>query len=245
MKRQRVISLVAIILLLFPAIRYTHAATCTLSDKALMRLDWDTEHWYSPPWTATIADVRDVAGPGVEFDIHYLGNDDQNDSLHRVSSKWGGNGYLAGIDISSYEAFALRFRLISVDGSSAPDVAGSLIVGAMINWPEARYAYQPQVISLSGPTAAVSSTTSDAQQIETIGFRAGIPSRRYDASSPNPWNPNGSIVTLLVQPAEGATSIPEPTTLALLALGGGLLRRCKRSRHNDYLALRTPISSYG
>jgi len=205
-----------------------YAETFTLSDQALMALDWDADTWFDPAHTAVITDVRNVAGPGVEFDIYYPGNQAEDASMMWLSSKWGGNGSLADIDIHNYEAFALQFTILSIDGSSSSAITNPLIVGAAINLTDTSHAFKPEILRLSGPVSETSTTTSDAALIETIGFTAYIPYWWYDDNNPNPWNPDGSDITLLVQAADGAVVIPEPATINILGLGVLFLLRKRK-----------------
>jgi hypothetical protein len=209
----------------FPA----RGETFTLSDSALMSLDYD----YYLTDSATITNIQDVEGSGVQFDILYP--DTRNNiqgktpSLYWTSCIYGGNGTLTNRDISTFDAFALKITLVSASGISSPDEVGPLVVGALINQLDYVYAYQPQVISTNdpySPPSATSVTTTDASQIQLIGFTCNIPYWWYDASSPSPWDPDGARISLLVEPAPGAVVItPEPATLLLLGLGAVMLRR--------------------
>ena len=137
------------------------------------------------------------------------------------------------ISISSlfrFFAFALKITLVSATGISSPGEVGPLVVGALINESQYAYADQPQVIAANGSysTSATSVTTTDASQIQLIGFTCNIPYWWYNSSSPSPWDPAGARISLLVEAAPGAVVItPEPATLFLLTLGGLLLRKRK------------------
>jgi len=198
--------------------------TFTLSDDALMTLDYKYEGTYT-----NMLSITDVAGPGVQFnflypDPHYIR--DQMPDLFWTSCIYGGNGSLTAIDISSFDAFALKFTLISANGVSLPDAVGPVIVGALINRSDAVYAYSPEVIAINDPVSATSVTTTDAGQIDLIGFTCNIPYWWYDESSPSPWDPDGATISLLVEPAPGAVLIiPEPATLLFLCAGAAFLSR--------------------
>jgi len=203
-------------------------ATFTLSADGLMALDYRD----SSDTPAVVS--RTQAGSGVEFSIWYPGNQHPDDSLYFTSCSKGGNKELVGIDISAYDAFGLKFTLLSVNGQSTPQTAGPLIVGALINWQTSPSAYQPQIIGFDSshtPTAG-SVTTTDAGVIDLVGFVANIPSWWWTPET-NPWPPSGSLVELLVEPVPGAVQVPEPGSVSLLGLGAlfpGLLRRQRRHR---------------
>jgi hypothetical protein len=203
--------------------------TFTLSDSALMSLDYDYPVYYGQSPIAV--NITDVAGSGVKFDFTY--SDPRNSQgkipcLYWTSSIDGGNGTLANRDISTFDAFALKITLVSATGISSPGEVGPLVVGALINESQYAYAYQPQVIAANGSysTSATSVTTTDASQIQLIGFTCNIPYWWYNSSSPSPWDPAGARISLLVEAAPGTVVItPEPATLFLLTLGGLALRK--------------------
>ncbi len=213
-----------------------HGASFTLSDSALMSLDYDYPCYSNQ--SATITNITDVEGPGVRFDIMYPDPRyirDQMPDLFWTSCIYGGNGSLSGIDISSFDAFALKFTLLSANGVSVPDATGPVIVGALINRADYMWAYRPEVIAIDDPydpPNATSVTTSDVTQIEFIGFTCHPPYWWYDPEGPlgpNPWDTDGAIISLLVEPAPGAVVItPEPATLFLLGLGSLALLRKRR-----------------
>ncbi|MBN1392976.1 MAG: hypothetical protein JW947_09255 [Sedimentisphaerales bacterium] len=191
-----------------------YGTSFTLSDDAIMKLDYE---YYG---SQNIVSITNVNGPGVRFDIQYL--DPQNirgesPTFYWVSSIRGGNGDLVGIDISEFDAFALNFTLLSVTGANRTDAP--IIVGSYI-----RNSYKPEVISLAQPFAS-SITTTDANQITTVGFVCNIPYWWYDDNS-SPWDPDGAIISLLVEQTPGAAVItPEPTALLFLCAGIIFLRR--------------------
>ncbi len=199
------------------------AVNMTLSDAGLMYLDWYENDWN----TATVVDRRDVAGLGVEFDIFFPGNDSLDDAVYYVSAEYGGAGSLAGIDISMYDNFDLKYTLVAIDGVASPDFEGLLVVGALIGRTAdgAAYRYMPEVIGFASgqDTTAISSTTIDVDQIYQIGIHSHM-------LTPDGWDPSGSTVTLLVEAAPGAVPIPEPATLLLLGLGTVMLRRKRRTK---------------
>ena len=196
------------------------ASVFTLSDQALMLLD---DNYVN---SSVSIHATDVAGPGVVFDVSYPG---AGSSLYWVSSIYDGQGLLTGIDISEYDAFALNFTLLSVNGQEDySNGGGPVIAGALINRSGSVYAYQPQVLDFNNNVRVVSTTTSDADMIKLVGFCLNIPTWWYQ-TSPSPWNPNGNTVSVLVQAAPNAVllTIPEPASLLLLALGAVMLRKKK------------------
>ncbi len=207
-----------------------HGATFTLSDSALMSLDYDFPfHGMQPEITG----ITDVAGPGVQFDILYSDPRyirDQMPNVSWTSCIYGGNGSLTGIDISPFDAFALKFTLLSASGVTVPDAIGPIIVGSLIDI-SGSFGFHPEVIEGSSfPISVTSTTTTDADQITIIGFTCYIPYWWYDPPGQSPWDPDGATISLLVESAPGAEAIiPEPATLLLLGLGGLALLRKRRT----------------
>ena len=196
----------------------------TLSDSALMSLDSPTFFSY----TSIVTRQEDVAGPGVEFDIHFPGNEYPDSSIAWVSSDESGTGLLSGINVSMYDNFDLKFTLVSIDGISTPDVGGLIHVGAMIGPSEdSLWSYRPSRIDLVSGTSysptAVSSTTVETDYTSLLGIHIWL----YE---PSDWSPLGTDITLLVEAAPDAVPIPEPATLLLLGLGTVMLRRKRRAK---------------
>jgi hypothetical protein len=185
-----------------------NALTFTLSDDAIMALDYDYYNCGDP--CAIITKITDVPGRGVRFDI-LVDNPFGDPYLQRISGIEGGKGILTGIDISRFDAFALKFTLLSARGIGSPGKIGSLCVGAMINSPGSEYGYSPEEISLNysdyPPTATSITTTEGAGQIGLVGFTFYIFSYLYDDNYPNPWDPKGVKISLLVEPADDAIII--------------------------------------
>ncbi len=174
------------------------AESFTLSDDDLMLLDYHFN--YSS--ASEVIQKTDIEGPGVEFNIYFPNTKKPNHSIYYISCKRGGEGSLTGIEISTYDAFALKFTLVSVNGSDSPDAGGSLVVGALINSPYS-YAYRPEVLGLKPQrdNSVISITKTDANDITIIGFTAHF-------LSPKGWDPNGSTVKLLIEPAPNAELLP-------------------------------------
>ncbi|MHC4365865.1 MAG: hypothetical protein ACYSTJ_10390, partial [Planctomycetota bacterium] len=127
--------------------------TLTLPNDQLIALDWHGQGTIG----AKVTQKRDVAGPGVEFDIYFPTNKPGHRSINYVSSGKGGFGALLDADLRGYEAFALNFTLVAIDGSSSPELAQRLIVGPLIG-PTAggqAYEYKPATLAFdSGRTTA-------------------------------------------------------------------------------------------
>jgi hypothetical protein len=208
------------LLALFPFA--ANALTFTLSDDAIMALDYNESTIYHPPYyggdTHLLA-ITDVNGPGVQFDI--LFSDPQNKrgqspAFYWNSSLYGGKGVLAGRDISMFDAFALKFTLLSAKGVSLSDSKGPVYVGSMLTRAHSLWGFYPVVIEIDdsyNPVSTTSLITTDAvSQMNTVGFVCYLPYWWYDESYPNPWDPCGAIVSVLVEPAPGAvvlTSDPD------------------------------------
>lgn len=174
--------------------------TLTLPNDQLIALDWHGQGTIG----AKVIKKRDVAGPGVEFDIYFPTNKPGHRSINYVSSGKGGFGALLDADVRDYEAFALNFTLVSIDGSSSPELAHRLIVGPLIG-PTAGakpYEYKPATLAFdSGQTTADIKMPISTHLIRQIGFHAHM-------EDPEQWNRAGTMVTLRITPAENAGPIP-------------------------------------
>ena len=189
----------------------------TLSDAALMSLDW------APPGRGEVIAQRDVPGLGVEFDFFFPGNQFPENGCYYKSTNEGGSGTLSGIDVSMYDSYDLKFTLVSANGVDEPSIEKELIVGAYIGKPGR---YKPEWLDFGQPT--ISSTLlgrlggnpeSDLN-LHEIDF-VGLNVRLYGTR----WSPSGNNVTILIEAAPGAVAIvPEPATLLLLGLGAVMIR---------------------
>jgi hypothetical protein len=203
-----------------------NATNFTLSDSAIMSLDYNNSNDFFQPLPASIVSKQDIPGPGVQFTIHFPGTNLLDHELFQLSDQNYGAGTLAGIDVSPYSNFTLKFTVLSIDGSTSGNEilqVGS-VIGPLNGHP---WGYHPQPISLTGSYApsAVSTTFVTSATASTIGFTVYF-------TDNGGWSAGPHDFTLLVQSASGAVQIPEPSTWAMLALAavaflgsGGLYRR--------------------
>jgi hypothetical protein len=175
--------------------------TMTLSVEQLMSLDWGGR----TAGRSTIVDKR-AAGTGVEFDIRFPGNDVGISSIDYVSTGAAGKGTLAGIDVTGYEALALKFTLISVNGRSDPNLPLELAVGTVIG-PAGDGKISscvPVVLGLSPEkTTKVAMTPMHTERTRVVGIHAHV-------ANPKAWDINGGVVTLRVEPAAEAQVLATP-----------------------------------
>jgi len=173
------------------------AMKLTLSDEGLMALDEYSKRM--PGMKATILDRRDIDGLGVEFDLYFPSNKRSDSSIYYYFSEDTLKEMVEGIDAAAYDAFELKFTLVSVNGSDSPESGGYLIVGAHIGG-----AFRPESITLrkGGQRSAVSTTKMNAKTISWFGFTAYTLTDRG-------WDPNGTTVTLLIQPCLDDILIPQ------------------------------------
>jgi hypothetical protein len=182
--------------------------TFTLSDDALLLLDY--KYVSSADDNAVILKTRDVNGHGVRFDILFPDPNKsrgQEPSLFWTSYIHGGDGTLTGRDINNFDTFALKFTYLSAAGVSVPDAVAPVAVSALINPHNGYDGYSFDSVGIYNnspkfPASATSLAKTDANQIELVGFACYIPYWLY--SSHNPWDANGATVRLLVGPAPDA-----------------------------------------
>jgi hypothetical protein len=198
----------------------------TLSDSALM----EPEQVFG---NAVLLNKRDIVGPGVEYDLLFGGPSNLNSIETRIK--------VADLDLSSYDHFDLKFTLLAINGDNSNENLEILSAGAMLTgWKsDGTYTgnfnpttlrlnegYDPiydQSFSSSGISSTINASgyTTSYQRIETAGVTFYIAAKFVDS-----WTFfDDTIVTLLIEPAEGAIVIPEPATLSLLALGAILAER--------------------
>jgi hypothetical protein len=208
MKKQYLLLLASVMLLVSVAFaEKTVRKAFTLSDADLMSLDWYLDYCApDDPNAARITAKRDVAGPGVEFDVHFPGKNKSNCRsrlVEYVSCDRGGESTLVGIDVNDYKMFALKFTLVAVDGNSSPDAGGLLGVGALINGRHSGPIYSTNIISFmqEHETSVVSSIPVYIEKISVIGIAV------YQADTMG-WNPAGTTVTVQVEAAPNAEIPP-------------------------------------
>jgi len=188
-----------------PVVAPPTSTTLTLSAEQLMSLDWDGRRLGRP----AVIDQRAVEG-GVEFDIHFPSNLRAARSIDYTSSGSGGRGALVGLNVGSYETFALKITLLSVTGLSKPDLPQEVVVGALIGPAgDGRLSvYEPLSLGFaSGRTTGVATTAMATQRIRLIGIHAHM-------ANPEVWDAEGSVLRLRVEPvaADAGTLAPPPPT---------------------------------
>lgn len=174
--------------------------TLTLSQQQLVFLDWHSPNLPG----ARVMRKRVVPGSGVEFDIYFPSNAPGYRSVNYVSSGEGGIGALVGVDIRDYEAFALAFTLVSINGQTTPELKEKVEVGALIG-PTAtgkRSDSKPVALSLlSSEKSTIAKTPMRTNRIYQIGFYVRM-------LNPQNWNPTGTKMILRVEPVEDAGFVP-------------------------------------
>ena len=179
------------------------ATDFTLTDSAIMSLDYDNRDHYPKPLTASLVSKQDTPGTGVTFIIRFASTNSLDALFFRLADRNHGARPFAGLDARAYKSFALKFTLVSIDGSTSG--SETLGVGAVVG-PSQRSsnAFRPKPISLTGsdPRSAVSTTLADPGFINVVGFTV--------YQSPEGWRAGPHEVTLLVQPADGAVPLEIP-----------------------------------
>jgi hypothetical protein len=138
-----------------------NATDFTLSDSAILLLDFNMDEFFVPPPTPTIRWTQDIPGASVEYQIHFLSPTNRDSFIYQVSDSNHGAGTLKRLNVSPYSNFDLKLTLVSIDGSFSG--SGLLSVGDVIGLPSIGTYYQcrPVEIGLTGgePVSAISSTT--------------------------------------------------------------------------------------
>lgn len=176
----------------------------TLPWRQLLSLDWQ-----SPDCADDRVRVMDkrifMFSPAVEFDIYFPNNNPGNRSLNFVSSGEGGKRTLVGADIRDYEAFALKFTLVSINGRTDPEMKQKLVAGALIGpTNKGRLStYEPVTLGMaaSGKTM-ISKTSVSTDKLYQIGFHIHI-------LNPLDWDQSGSMVKLQVEPVKDGEAVPQ------------------------------------
>ncbi|MHC4423189.1 MAG: hypothetical protein ACYS0C_10175 [Planctomycetota bacterium] len=174
--------------------------TLTLSNEQLITLDFHGQRQIGPK----VVGKRDVPGPGVAFDIYFPSNKPGHRSINFVSSGEGGFGTLVGADVRDYKTFALKFTLVSVAGQSSADITQQLVVGPLIGPTLGGLLYDYKTVTLGLAAEQKSSVVKmpiNTYRLYQIGFHAHM-------LNPIGWNPDGTMVTLLLEPAEDAGPVP-------------------------------------
>ena len=169
----------------------------TLSPSQLILLDWDGPYASHPK----VVDRRVVNNSAAEFDIRFPGNQPGNCTIEVVSSGEGGTGRLVGMDVSAFKTFALKFTLVSINGTPASQTKQKLDVAALIG-PTIDgkvAAYEPVTLSgAQGRATAISTTPVARSTIYRIGIYANL-------VEPEDWDPSGSTVTIRIEPVPNAS----------------------------------------
>jgi hypothetical protein len=188
-----------------PVVAVPTSTTVTLSAEQLMALDWNGREVER----SMILNKR-VVGAGVELDIRFPGNTKALCSIDHTSSGAAGRRTLVGLDVERYEAYALKFSLISVNARCDPNTSVEIAAGALIGPAgDGRYsACEPVVLGLAAERAtAVATTPMDTETIRLIGIHV-------HAVNPQAWDANGGILTIRVEPAPDAEILPMPVVAA-------------------------------
>ncbi|MBP7053195.1 MAG: hypothetical protein KBE65_19485 [Phycisphaerae bacterium] len=177
------------------------STTMTLSAEQLMALDWNGRLVER----SMILDKR-LVGTGVELDIRFPGNSPRVCSIDHTSSGAAGRRALVGLDVGRYEAFALKFSLISVnvrrDVNTPPEIAVGAVIGPAGDGRHS--ACEPIVLDLSADRATgIATTPMHTGKIRLIGIHV-------HAVNPQTWDANGGIVTVRVEPAPGTEVVVPP-----------------------------------
>ncbi len=193
----------------------------TLSAEQLMALDWNGREVER----SMILDKR-IVGTGVELDIRFPGNSPGLCSIDHTSSGAAGRRVLVGLAVGKYEAFALKFSLISVNAHCDPNIPLEVAAGAIIGPAgDGRFtACQPIVLGLSADRATgIATTPMHTQKIRVIGVHAHV-------VNPRAWDAKGGIVTLRVEPAPDAEVLPWPATVPEGAAGDKAAKISERQK---------------
>ncbi len=165
----------------------------TLFWQQLVSLDWHS----SDRTGARVMDKRVFSfSPAVEFDIYFPSNSPGSQSLDFVSSGEGGKGTLVGTDMRGYEAFALKFTLVSINKQSGPEMKQKLVAGALIGPASKRQlrTFEPVTLGLAASEKTViAKTPVSTDKIYQIGFHLHM-------QNPQDWDRSGSMVRLRIEP---------------------------------------------
>jgi len=213
-----------------PVNRVPLSTTMTLSAEQLMALDWNGREVDR----SMILDKR-VAGAGVELDIRFPGNTVGLCAIDHTSSGAAGQRTLVGLDVAPYEAFALKFSLISVNAHCDPNVPLEVAAGAVVGPSgDGRVsAYEPVLLGLAADRAtAVATTPMHTRTIRVIGIHVHV-------VDPLAWDTSGGILTIRVEPAPDAEILPMPSVASPEAGGGKTAGASGRKTHTKSPSIST------
>ncbi|MFA5252973.1 MAG: hypothetical protein WC454_10375, partial [Phycisphaerae bacterium] len=196
------ITITTVVLVTFLFAGISIAEDFTLADEGLMMLRIGSFFYGA---TASITAKRDVPRSGVEYDIHFPGTKPNDSTLEMSCCKFDdSNCPLVGVNVGKYDCFSLKFTLISIDGKTTSDAGGQLWVGAKIGCDGRRGGQRPMRIGFgeNEEPNAISATHVSGEILSDIGFDVYI-------GDTNGWDPNGTNITLLVEPAPGAVALPK------------------------------------
>jgi len=208
------------------------STTMTLSAEQLMALDWNGRLVER----SMILDKR-LVGTGVELDIRFPGNSPRVCSIDHTSSGAAGRRALVGLDVGRYEAFALKFSLISVNVRRDPNAPPEIAVGAVIGPAgDGRHsACEPIVLDLSADRATgIARTPMNTGKIRVIGIHV-------HAVNPQTWDANGGIVTIRVEPAPDADLLASQAPVSQ----GESREQAATSSHRKTRTRETPAPAFG
>jgi len=172
------------------------SGTLTLSVAQLASLDWSRPAASRPRVVAR----RVVEGVGVDFDIQFPGNRPGSRAIDYLSSGSGGRGAMVGLNVAGYEAFALKFTLLSVDGATGSAIPHEVVVGALFGpTGDGRiFGYEPLSLSFGSKSkTGIAETPLASEKIHQIGVHVHM-------ANPDLWSPHRTMLTLRVEPISGA-----------------------------------------
>ncbi len=173
--------------------------TLTLSTEQLMALDWAGRSTSGPK----VVRKHAVDESGVVFDIQFPGNKAWQNSISYVSSGSGGHMALVGLDVAAFQSLALKFTLVSIDGAVGPTLPQQMIVGAVVGpTRDGKLSrYEPLMLSFAGQQSGIARTPVGAPRLREVGIHVHM-------ANLDTWNPDGALVTLLVEPVSAAAPLP-------------------------------------
>jgi hypothetical protein len=153
--------------------------------------------------------IRDIDGPGVEFDLYFPADRDPATALYRVSSFDCGDHRLVASDVEAFDNYALDMRVVKVNGE-APKASMPLNAGVYFNGGRSFQSLRAglpagpavdTVVSRMGLKRMAVGLDHTASQVDDIGFRVTLDRTPADRDV---------TVTLRVEPTPGATPLRVP-----------------------------------